>query len=485
MKFFTSAEKSPMDRFSLFVHLWAVASLIHLISFPEDVRLHQPISWLAGVAAVAIFIFPRSILLFILLLLFRIVDVAQWIPFVANHILFEFLLNIGMLMAVLWSVFRQWRRSEAGVPDFSDAEVREKIYRSFAPLARVSLLLLYFFAVLHKLNWDYLNPAISCGSHLLNGIAASRLTFMPEGDWVQLSAVWGTLLFEAGIPLLLLFRRTRAAGILIGMGFHFFLSIHPHQGIYSFSVLMFALYGLFVPADFPEKLQHVLDKLVLKPWRQTAPILKVLMIGTILVLATLAWINWQHKLYVAGFLYWSAWAISAMFIYAAVLLKHGGLGSVKSSGMLRISTKAFWLVPAVIFLNGVSPYLGLKTESSFSMFSNLRTEGGRTNHLFIPNTVRLTNFQDDLVEVLETDAEEFKFLIERNQLITYFEFRRKASSIKRDFRALLRRNGRTDTLVVKGGVPSLPEYTSPHSWFLDKVFYFRYVDKEGPCTCMH
>ena len=485
MKFFAFPEKSPMDRLSLFVHLWAVASLIHLISFPEDVRLLQPISWLAGVAAVAIFIFPRSILLFILLLLFRIVDVAQWIPFVANHILFEFLLNIGMLLAVLWSVYRQWRRNESGVPDFSAAEVREKIYHSFAPMARVSLLLLYFFAVLHKLNWDYLNPAISCGTHLLNGIAAKRLPFLPEGEWVQLSAVWGTLFFEAGIPLLLLFRRTRAVGILIGMAFHFFLSIHPHQGIYSFSVLMFALYGLFVPPGFPARLQWILDRYVLSPWRQTPFVLRMLLVGTVLVLAVMAWINWQHKLYVAGFLYWSAWAISAMGIYAAVLWVSRGLGSADSKHLFRIPTKAFWLLPAIILLNGMSPYLGLKTESSFSMFSNLRTEGGKTNHLFIPNTVRLTNFQDDLVEVLETDAEEFQFLIERNQLITYFEFRRRASNIKRDFRTLIRRNGRTDTLVVKGGISSLPEYTSPHSWLLDKIFYFRYVDKEGPCTCMH
>lgn len=35
-------------------------------------------------------------------------------------------------------------------------------------------------------------------------------------------------------------------------------------------------------------------------------------------------------------------------------------------------------------MNGLSPYLGLKTHNTCTMFSNLQVEGGRTNHLFMP-----------------------------------------------------------------------------------------------------
>ena len=56
------------------------------------------------------------------------------------------------------------------------------------------------------------------------------------------------------------------------------------------------------------------------------------------------------------------------------------------------------LVPLLTGLNGCSPYLGLKTETAFAMYSNLRTEGGQSNHLLVPAGVQLFGFQQDLVE---------------------------------------------------------------------------------------
>lgn len=38
----------------------------------------------------------------------------------------------------------------------------------------------------------------------------------------------------------------------------------------------------------------------------------------------------------------------------------------------------------VAVLNGLSPYIGLKTRSAFSMYSNLRVEPGFSNHWFMP-----------------------------------------------------------------------------------------------------
>lgn len=53
----------------------------------------------------------------------------------------------------------------------------------------------------------------------------------------------------------------------------------------------------------------------------------------------------------------------------------------------------------LLIVNGLSPYLGLKTESTFTMFSNLRTEGGNWNHLFIPASVGVFGYQDQLVRI--------------------------------------------------------------------------------------
>ena len=36
------------------------------------------------------------------------------------------------------------------------------------------------------------------------------------------------------------------------------------------------------------------------------------------------------------------------------------------------------------------------------MFSNLQTENGRTNHLIVPAGIQITNWQYDLVEIIDS-----------------------------------------------------------------------------------
>jgi len=53
----------------------------------------------------------------------------------------------------------------------------------------------------------------------------------------------------------------------------------------------------------------------------------------------------------------------------------------------------------LLVVNSLRPYLGLKQESSFAMFSNLQTEGADWNHAFIPEAVRVFGYQEQLVRV--------------------------------------------------------------------------------------
>jgi len=57
----------------------------------------------------------------------------------------------------------------------------------------------------------------------------------------------------------------------------------------------------------------------------------------------------------------------------------------------------------LLVVNSVSPYLGLKTDSSLTMFSNLHTEDGEWNHLFIPEAVRVFPYQDHPVRILASN----------------------------------------------------------------------------------
>jgi hypothetical protein len=63
-----------------------------------------------------------------------------------------------------------------------------------------------------------------------------------------------------------------------------------------------------------------------------------------------------------------------------------------------------WLVlPFLAALNGVGPYLEIKTAFGFNMYANLRTDRGTTNHLLLPRTWPLRGLHDGLVIILSTD----------------------------------------------------------------------------------
>ena len=68
---------------------------------------------------------------------------------------------------------------------------------------------------------------------------------------------------------------------------------------------------------------------------------------------------------------------------AAVVLLRSGRPFRYRPGFLRLAHPVWWLGPALIFVNAVSPYIGLKTQNSFTMYSNLQTENGRWNHALL------------------------------------------------------------------------------------------------------
>ena len=70
--------------------------------------------------------------------------------------------------------------------------------------------------------------------------------------------------------------------------------------------------------------------------------------------------------------------------------------------------KWMFIFPAVLILHGFTSYLGLRTAGNFSMFSNLRTEGARSNHLVLAdNPLKLWGYDEDAVRVLRCRRSEW------------------------------------------------------------------------------
>jgi hypothetical protein len=73
---------------------------------------------------------------------------------------------------------------------------------------------------------------------------------------------------------------------------------------------------------------------------------------------------------------------------------------------LRGSLTPRWMFafPVVLLLYGLTPYLGLRTAGTFTMFSNLRTEGASSNHLLLAgNPLKLWGYQEDVVRIIRID----------------------------------------------------------------------------------
>jgi hypothetical protein len=63
--------------------------------------------------------------------------------------------------------------------------------------------------------------------------------------------------------------------------------------------------------------------------------------------------------------------------------------------------KWLFVFPLVLALHGLTSYIGLRTAGNFTMFSNLRTEGPRSNHLLLgSNPLKLWDYQEDVVRFI-------------------------------------------------------------------------------------
>lgn len=426
-----------LDGLAVFAFLWAVVTLFHQVSFKTWISQHEPLGWLLTAAAFLLTLRPRSILILAMMLVLSILYTLQRSPFVPNHILFECLVNVTMLLALAHTMIQGLTGETAIKIQFNhglqNKSARDDLFETFAPAVRIELLVLYGFAVLHKLNKDFLDPEVSCAGHMLRTLA-DLLPFLPTAQWASLLSIWITLTIEACIPLFLCFKRSRSLGILLGLGFHSLLGLHRHRGLYSFSAMLFALFFLFTSENFTADLTR-LEKTIrrrLGETRRSKVILQVSATLGLLLLGGLLWLSQTGHLphlHSKGLIAWIVWTLGLIGLYlGAFLIK--GKAETRSSTTFRCRWKIIWAMPALLVLNGMSPYLGLKTETSFSMFSNLRTEGKQPNHLFVPSWIKLTALQDDLVEVSASDNRVLQDYASSKSLLPYFEFRRECSGIR-------------------------------------------------------
>lgn len=369
-------------------------------------------------------------------------------PDVANHVNFLIYLNLALMAGMAYA----WIKRAS----------TDRYYAIMCPVLRVSLLGVYFWAGFHKLNTDFLNPQVSCSSMMLyrildmvqsnllgipvmvivialalfglwQGLIRHRLKFskLPKILLLALLTCGGILLYYFGFAfqdyvllpdlilhtniyfvlawellgsLLLFVPRLQAPILLLSWLMHAFIAM---IGFVDFSALAGSLLFTFIPDHYLQRWQEQSE---ISLWGQKIHRVRLYFAinafaGLFSALYYLAYLDFDIKA-TAGAIFNLA---SVIFLWPILtqLFTPKNRPAWKGLPVLNSSMPKFMAVFLIgLCCFGFMPYLGLRTAGTFSMFSNLRTEGPRSNHLLLAsNPLKRWRYQEDVVWVLDLPAE--------------------------------------------------------------------------------
>ncbi len=390
----TVAEEAHLDdssrRLGLFSFLLGAAILFHQQQL-DDWAIPS-IGLAVTVAAVWLMLRPTSVLRLYVLVGTHIVSSVADLPLVVNHWLLLLLAEVGLVVVLVPALVRRdpwpW---QAGA-----------LYDRIAPYLRVQVVLVYLLAAFAKINTDFFDAELSCGPSLL-GDVLTRGPLDLRGDWQAWPAVVSAIAIELILPIALVCRRTRVVAVVGGVLFHLVLAVAGHV---PFSGFAMAFYALFAPDDLLGRADLLLAG---RPAlaralhgvgsaARTAAGQAAAVAGVLAVAVAVDVLDQQPLLMRLALVLFVGYALGLLLAFLACV--RAGSPVVHRRGTLRLAS-ALWVVgPALVVANAASPYLGLKTQSTFTMYSNLQTEGDRWNHLVLPEAVQVFGLQDELVTIL-------------------------------------------------------------------------------------
>jgi hypothetical protein len=393
-------------------------------------------------------------------LFFLIVTTAYFLVFrfpeVANHVNLIIFCNLTLIAGILYSFLR----TKAYPTD-------DAFFAMFEPILRLMIIMTFSVAGFHKLNYDFINPEVSCvytlvvsKYGLINTTDLGMPAFIPIGVialvtscllWRQVprptlprfdvpAILLPTLVMVAGALVLLAVSDTSAiqsphhlfvflvavmvlcwqlveGPLLLVRRFQWFalcfcLVVHAQLamiGIADFQSVAIALLMTFVPVG------------VLAAWNGKANLtllgVSVHRVHAYFLLNLLAGFlsgvdNHIHDIYgnrgmnlVAGLLFNTGLLIMLWPIIADLFSRDRTWRWDGVRVLDRRTPKFLYVFPVALLLFGMTSHFGLRTAGNFSMFSNLRTEGKSNHLLFGGNPLKFAGYQEDVVTVHEIEDE--------------------------------------------------------------------------------
>jgi hypothetical protein len=359
----------------VFFRMWAVAVLAHLAGnwhhgdIWPDPSVVGSLLFAAGILATLLILSPSRPLALALAVVVP-VTAALEAPILGNHWLLAGFVSLAYLVTG-----GRWER--------------------FEPAARWILLVFYSFAAFAKLNTGFIDPELSCGvfyaNQWLNSYGLTTIASTSPLAWL---ASWGSALIELSVPVLLIALPTRRWGVLLALIFHGFISLDLSQHFYDFTAVLFALFVLFLGDHFFERFEALGGRIGLRGQRLLRVLVAVIGVLVSVFANFPLTVGSLWFLQTASFLWWIPYLLAVIWVAA---------GTVASRPLdWRIGPAGVVLV-GLVFLNGLTPYLELKTAYGWNMYSNLVTVDGESNHLLVRGTLPLRDGHENLVTIVKSD----------------------------------------------------------------------------------
>ena len=521
-------------------HIFMLFYTVALVTDADDL-LGRPSGWIITALSVWVALSLTRVAFMAILLATTLRFVLWEVPDTENHTNLLIITNLSMIFCLLYSYMREKGGSTA------------VFYEMAQPIARLSIIVALAVAGFHKFNRDFVNPAVSCIRQFSSDIASVTLgdfagiglpplfflglmlaiiLFLlwqqrpnlswPTMDWIGIATPLAAILL--GMALL-----SNVAGDLQSYDLHdlavfilaiavlcwqlieaplllvrrfqwvalcFSLIVHAQLAmlrIVDFQAIAIALLITFVP-------RHVWEAWNRRAFASIGPFslhrarifFGLNLLGALIVFANVHHItDWPRPhtawglLFIAGLLV-MLWPIVSDVCSPARTWRWEGTPVFRDA-----APRWLYALPICLLLFGLTSHFGLRTAGNLSMYSNLRTEAGRNNHLLLGNDqLKWASYQEDVVRIVDIgDGATIRGTLNRwgtleGNLLPVVEFRK----------LLLRwrERGKTVPMTIeyKGIVTESANIAESREWRVDewdwemRLMDFRVIQSDsGPNTC--
>ena len=321
-------------------------------------------------------------------------------PDLANHLNLALVLNTFQITTILYMLLLGPNRSTSGT-----FPTHGQYFQLIRPWIAIFVSMTYFFAGFHKLNWDYLNPDVSCTRNFLERRIFKHYGISKDvqvsSEFIQWSSIL-TLAWEIGGAFMIFVPKTQPIMMIYSLLMHM---VFATIGFYDFTSMMCSLWFVLLPDPY---LRIIVDDPFEKTRRWTYVMLPlVMMVCTILYNPNSKnrTITLRLGLCFIATVSFLLWPLIKLLLSTAIsndeFRRHHLNQSLKWQQSFRWSLRPrfLWFFPLFLTFYSMNNYLGLRTAGNFTMFSNIRTEGRTSNHLLLgKNQLKIFGYQDDIVQ---------------------------------------------------------------------------------------